>query len=150
MLEEMKRQRSSHLTKDELKQVDFMLSHLSAIDNKIDIVVKGSSGMLALIVGSMAYVITFAPVKELILVISVVVPISCILYSLICSSLLLWPEFTEYVFFTKDDFEGIETRYWASLRKKNRWLKMASISLVIGLVSFMVWLYLYFVVAMLK
>lgn len=146
----MKRQKRPRLTNDELRQVDFMLSHLSAIDKKTDIIVKGTSATLALIVGSMAYIITFAPAKEPILVIPVVVPISCVLVSLICSSLLLWPEFTQYVFFTKDDFDGIEVKYWASLRKKNRWLKMASISLVVGLVSFMAWLYLYFVMTMLR
>ncbi len=128
------------LNEHEIKEVNFMLSHLKTIDDKTDIIIKASNGVLALIVGIVAFMIAFAPKKLTYLDIALVtIPISLILTSMISSLLLLYPKFTQLVFFEREDFNSIERRYYLSLKKKNFWIKLSVFSLIFGIISFIAW-----------
>jgi len=124
----------------EMEEVKFMLNHLKTIDDKTDIIIKASNGVLTLIVGIVAFMIAFASDKITTRdVILVSVPISLVLVSMISSLLLLYPKFTQLVFFEREDFQTIERRYYLSLRKKNFWMKVSVFSLVLGILSFILW-----------
>ncbi|RLF91412.1 hypothetical protein DRN46_01375 [Thermococci archaeon] len=122
-------------------EVQFMLNHLKAMDDKTDVVIKAANGVMALIVGVIAFLMAFAPQKlDELSMIAVSIPITSVLLSIISSLLLLYPKFTQLVFFEKEeDFEKIEERYYASLRKKTKWMKVTLFWLVLGIISFVSW-----------
>ncbi|ADC66563.1 hypothetical protein Ferp_2455 [Ferroglobus placidus DSM 10642] len=129
-----------NFSEKEIEEVKFMLSHLKTIDDKTDIIIKASNGVLTLIVGIVAFMIAFASEKITAYdVILVSVPISLVLVSMVSSLLLLYPKFTQLVFFEREDFQTIERRYYLSLKKKNFWMKISVFSLVLGILSFILW-----------
>ncbi|RLI14187.1 hypothetical protein DRO49_06445 [Candidatus Bathyarchaeota archaeon] len=129
------------LSEREFLEVQFMLNHLKAMDDKTDVVIKAANGVMALIVGVIAFLMAFAPQKlDELSMIAVSIPITSVLLSIISSLLLLYPKFTQLVFFEKEeDFEKIEERYYASLRKKTKWMKVTLFWLVLGIISFVSW-----------
>lgn len=129
------------LSERELQEINFMLEHLKVLDDKIDITIKASNGILALVVGVMAFMIAFVReevgIGEILLFL---IPVSSVLLSVISSILLLYPKFTQYVFFEKKmSFEEIESLYRLSLRKKSNWIRLSVFSLVLGMASFIIW-----------
>jgi hypothetical protein len=131
----------TRFSQDEILQVNFMLNHLKTLDDKTDIIIKASNGILALVVGIVAFMIAFAPHKlGTMEILFVLVPISSILFSVISSLLLLYPKFTQYVFFEKKrSFNEIERLYHLSLRKKSSWIKLSVMGLIFGIISFIGW-----------
>ena len=129
------------LTENEIMQVNFMLQHLKTLDDKTDIIVKASNGILTLVVGIVAFLVAFAPHKvNAYVLLLVLIPISSILFTVISSLLMLYPVFTQHVFFEKrKDLDEIELIYHQSLRKKSAWIRVSVFGLVFGMISFIVW-----------
>ncbi len=129
-----------NFSEKEIEEVKFMLNHLKTMDDKTDIIIKASNGVLTLIVGIVAFMIAFASERITTYdVILVSIPISLVLVSMVSSLLLLYPKFTQLVFFEREDFQTIERRYYLSLKKKNFWMKVSVFSLVLGILSFILW-----------
>jgi len=74
------------LSEKEIMQVNFMLEHLKTLDDKTDIIVKASNGLLTLVVGIVAFLVAFAPQKiNTLNILLVLIPITSILFSVISS-----------------------------------------------------------------
>ncbi len=129
------------LKDEEIKYVNFMLQHLRTLDDKTDIIVKASNGILTLVVGIVAFLVAFAPHKvNSYVLLLVLVPISSILFTVISSLLMLYPVFTQHVFFEKRrDLDEIEEIYHHSLRKKSAWIRASVFGLIFGMISFIAW-----------
>ncbi len=129
------------LSQEEIMQVNFMLQHLKTLDDKTDIIVKASNGILTLVVGIVAFLVAFAPHKiDASKILLVLVPVSSILFTVVSSLLMLYPMFTQYVFLEKrGTFEEIEKLYHQSLKKKSEWIKMSVLGLIFGMISFVGW-----------
>ncbi len=124
----------------EMSYVNFMLNHLKTIDDKTDIIIKASNGILALIVGIVAFLIAFASHKiNGVILFFVFIPIALVLISIIFALLLLYPKFTQLVFFEKEEFPTIESRYYLSLKKKISLIRYSVFALVFAIISFAIW-----------
>ncbi|RLI06097.1 hypothetical protein DRO26_00210 [Candidatus Bathyarchaeota archaeon] len=135
---------SFKLSKEELEQVKFMLTHLSRFDDKANILVRASGTTLVLVAGLSGFLITLLRVGRTLMVFILLVPVFSLCISVICSSMLLWPKFTESLFFKKESYDVLESKYRDSLEKKDKWIKRAIVSLIFGLLSYVGWLLCYF------
>lgn len=133
------------LSPEELEAVKFMLSHLARFDDKANILIRGSGVTLILVAGLAGFLITFLSTERIFaLFVFLLIPILLLCGCVISSSLLLWPKFTESVFFSKESYKVLEVKYRDSLAKKDKWIKRAIFFLVSGLLSFAGWLLYYF------